>query len=563
MFVPPLSRGSKMLLRTRPSGLSVAMALCFVFSAMTMFVGDALAQSGSAGTAGAGTAGSRTAGTAGAGTAATSTPIGDKWALVIGISKFADGSMNLTFPAKDAKDFAKYLVEGAGFAPDHVRVLINEEATRERILSNLGDTWLPRVALSDDLVVIFISSHGSPSNLDVGGLNYIVAHNTSSRELYATGIPIQELCRILRERVRSKRVVLLLDACHSGSANPAAKGLTRQTNFNANEIAQGTGQLVICSSEPGQLSWESRNYTNSVFTRQLIDCLKQTQESTGIIGTFSHLRRNVEAEVARDRGESQTPVMKTCWAGSDISLAVKVVDPRPGIAEPKSETGFVAVLPPGNQQQQQTAPIYGQPTPGYGQPTPVYGQPNTAVTQPPPVVQKPTVSAASVAGPGKYAILPFSEPVEKDIKGWYKASDVPQLAPKLQQELAAVLAKEFGRDVAPVQDVNVALTNSSGNSSWVQSVGRSVGAKYLIGGKISRVSWRGKVMTGNEYNMVASVQVISAETGQVLWTMNDVSVKKTSWVKDQAMGMGTFFLKEVTPAMAEDIAKGLSKVIPK
>lgn len=522
-----------MLIRT---GLIVIMAICLAFAAILFAGGEVRAQSKSAEAQG------------------VSTPVGDKWALVIGISKFADGSMNLTFPAKDAKDFARYLIDSAGFAPDHVRVLINEEATRERILSNLGDTWLPRVALSDDLVVIFISSHGSPSTLDVRGLNYIVAHNTSAKELYATGIPIQELCRILRERVRSKRVVLVLDACHSGSANPAAKGLIRQSNFNAADIALGTGQLVICSSEPGQVSWESRNYTNSVFTGQLIECLKQTQDSTGIIGTFNHLRRNVEAEVARDRGESQTPVMKTCWTGSDLSLAVRVVDPRPGIAEPKSETGFVAALPPGHQQS----------VPGYGQPTPGYGQPNTPVTQPSPVVlQKPTVPATAVPGPGKYAILPFSEPKEKDIKGWFTASDVPQLAPKLQKELAAVLAKEFGRDVAPVPDVNTALANSSGNSSWVQSVARSVGAKYLIGGSISKVSWRGKVMTGNDYNMVASVQVISAETGQVLWTLNDVVVKKTSWVKDQAMGMGSFFLKEVTPAMAEDIAKSLSKVIPK
>jgi hypothetical protein len=472
------------------------------------------------------------------------TPVGDKWALVIGISKFADSGMNLTFPAKDAKDFANYLVQGAGFAPDHVRVLINEQATRERILSNLGDTWLPRVALSDDLVVIFVSSHGSQSSLDVGGLNYIVAHNTNAKELYATGIPIQELCRIVRERVRSKRVVIVLDACHSGSANPAAKGLTRQSNFNADLIAQGTGQLVICSSEPGQTSWESRNYSNSVFTRQLIDCLKQTQDSTGIIGTFNHLRRNVEAEVARDRGEAQTPVIKNYWSGSDISLAIKPCDPRAGIPEPKEE-------PP-------VATRYPQNEGGSAAQNPATG------AAPPPVLQKPTVSAASAALPGRYAILPFSEPIEKEVKGLsYSAKDVPLMAPLLQKELSEELSKKFGRDVASVQDVNSYLSKSAGSASWMQELGRSVGAKYLIGGTIDKVSFRGKIMTGNEYNMVCSVQVISAETGQVLWRITDMTVKKTSWVKDQAMGMGNFLKKEVTPAMAEDIAQSLSKAIPK
>lgn len=473
----------------------------------------------------------------------TATPVGDKWALVIGISKFADQSMNLTFPAKDAKDFANYLVQSAGFAPDHVRVLINEQATREKILSNLGDTWLPRVALSDDLVVIFVSSHGSPSSLDVGGLNYIVAHNTNSRELYATGIPIQELCRIVRERVRAKRVVIVLDACHSGSANPAAKGLTRQANFNADLIAQGTGQLVICSSEPGQTSWESRNYSNSVFTRQLIDCLKQTQGSTGIIGTFNHLRRNVEAEVARDRGEAQTPVIKNCWTGSDISLAIKPSDPRPGIPEPPEDPP-VAVR---NAADERAAVPQKQ---------------SIAVT-PPPVLNKPTVNIPAVTLPARYAVLPFSEPIEKDIKGWYSAKDVPLLAPIVQQELSEQLQKKFDRDVAPVKDVNSYLTRSSGSNSWVQDLGRSVGAKYLIAGSIDKVSWRGKVMTGNIYIMVCSLQVISAETGQPLWRINGLQVKKSSWVQDQVSGMGKFFQKEVAPSMAEEIAKSLSKAIPR
>lgn len=476
---------------------------------------------------------------------AAAAPVGDKWALVVGISKFEDSSMNLTFPAKDAKDFAKYLTENAGFAPDHVKVLINEEATRERILSSLGDTWLPRVALSDDLVVVFISSHGSPSSSDIAGLNYLVSYNTNPKQLYATGIPIQELCRVIRERVRSKRVVLLLDACHSGAANPAAKGLVRQSNFSAEEIAQGTGQLVICSSEPGQISWESQTYSNSVFTRQLIESLKQTHSSTGIIGTFNHLRRSVEAEVARDRGENQTPVMKNLWSGPDISLAVKPVDPRPGIRDLLDDAA--SAKPPRRSEQEQELPRQ---------------QPQTEAVAPP-VLQKPTVAPGLIAQPGKYAVLPFSGPVLKEVKGWQSENDLPQFPPLLQKTLTNEFASKYARQVASVQDVNAALANCGQGASWIQELGRALGVKYLIGGVIEKVSWHGKVMTGNEYKMTCSVQVICADTGQVLWRIKELEVKKTSWVKDQAMGMARFFNDEVTPEMAGDIARSLSKVIPK
>src|SRR5207302_687031 len=64
-------------------------------------------------------------------------PIKDKWALVVGISNFQNPSIDLKYPAKDAKDFQKYLISQANFAADHVKLLINEDATRERILSEL------------------------------------------------------------------------------------------------------------------------------------------------------------------------------------------------------------------------------------------------------------------------------------------------------------------------------------------------------------------------------------------------------------------------------------------
>ncbi|MBK8223581.1 MAG: caspase family protein [Candidatus Obscuribacter sp.] len=138
-------------------------------------------------------------------------PIKDKWALVIGISEFQDTSINLKYAAKDARDFAQFLVKECKFAPDHVRLLINKNATRENILAEIGDKWLPRVANPDDLVLIFVSSHGSPSKVDLNGVNYLVAHNTDKNSLYATGVPMQDLMRMIKDRVHSDRVVLMID----------------------------------------------------------------------------------------------------------------------------------------------------------------------------------------------------------------------------------------------------------------------------------------------------------------------------------------------------------------
>lgn len=193
-------------------------------------------------------------------------PVKDKWAVVVGISKFRDEKINLRFPAKDAKDFYDYLTTAGNFAKDHVVLLTDQSATREAILTILGDKWLPRLANPDDLVVIYISSHGSPADMDVGGVNYIVAHDSNLECLYATGIPLQHLMGIIRNRVHSNRVVVVLDTCHSGSANVESKGLHRVGNVDASAVMAGTGQMVIASSSPSQSSWEGRHYENSVFT---------------------------------------------------------------------------------------------------------------------------------------------------------------------------------------------------------------------------------------------------------------------------------------------------------
>lgn len=261
-------------------------------------------------------------------------PIRDKWALIVGISKFKDSTLNLRYPSKDAKDFYDFLVTSAGFKRDHIKLLVDEEATRAHILSELGDKWLPRVANPDDLVVIYISSHGSASDLDVGGVNYLLAHDTEVDNLYASGLPMQDLTRIIKGRVHSDRIVLVLDACHSGATTVSdSKGLSRRSNVNADDIAQGTGQLVISSSMPNQVSWESKRDQNSVFTKYLMEGLKA---KPNLGEAFDYMKNKVQEEVLRERGVLQTPVLKSKWQGAELVISAPAVNPAPALeAEPQ------------------------------------------------------------------------------------------------------------------------------------------------------------------------------------------------------------------------------------
>lgn len=275
-------------------------------------------------------------------------PVKDKWALVVGISNFAHPELNLKYPAKDAQDFYNFLIKEGNFQPDHVKLLVDGQATKNKILSELGSRWLPHVANPDDLVLIYISSHGSASEMDVGGVNYIIAHDSDIDDLFTTGIEMQELARTIKRRVHSDRVVVMLDACHSGAASPAAKGLSRTGNIDAEELMQGSGQMVISSSMPQQVSWELKNGQNGAFTKYLIEGLRVNGQKTKLSEAFDFMKDKVQETVLRERGVLQTPVLKQLWEGKQLLLCAKPTAPRPGLddsTENHSESHAVTSLP--------------------------------------------------------------------------------------------------------------------------------------------------------------------------------------------------------------------------
>ncbi|HEY9787539.1 MAG TPA: tetratricopeptide repeat protein [Candidatus Obscuribacterales bacterium] len=259
-------------------------------------------------------------------------PIKDKWAVVIGISNFKDSQLNLRYAAKDAVDFKNYLTNNANFKPDHVKLLLNSEATRENIVATLGDRWLRRLANSDDLVVIYISSHGSAPKEAADNTNFIVPYEGNLDNIVFTGIPMQWLTAGLKELIHCDRVAIVLDVCHGGAVGQESRGMKRTGGFSVNAVAPGKGQLILASSDSDQQSWESRRYPNGIFTKKLIESLQARGDQTPLTEAFQKLKEGVEEEVLRDRAQLQTPVLITSgWTGRDLVLSTRPVAPRPGL----------------------------------------------------------------------------------------------------------------------------------------------------------------------------------------------------------------------------------------
>lgn len=257
----------------------------------------------------------------------------DKWALVIGVGKFEEARLNLDYTTKDARDFAAALSDPSygRFRKDHVHLLLDQEATTRNIKTELN--LIARSAGRDDLVLIYLASHGSARESDVGGVNYVITYDTDVGDpdsLYATALPMVELVNVVRNRVKSRRAVVILDTCHSGGALVAgARGFkvsgvnpSAASEETLNGLRQGEGRAVITSSRIDESSYESAKLHNGYFTFYLIRALMENQGLSPISQVYSTVRDSVAAKVFADLHVHQTPVMSLSDQVADIVLGV-------------------------------------------------------------------------------------------------------------------------------------------------------------------------------------------------------------------------------------------------
>jgi hypothetical protein len=514
-------------------------------------------------------------------------PVKDKWALVIGISKFQNPQISLRYAAKDATDFYNYLVTDGGFARDHVKLLTNEKATHTRILSELGDKWLPRVANPDDLVIIYVSSHGSSSDYDVDGDNFIVTYDTEPTDLYTTALDMQELAKIIKHRVHSRRVALFLDACHSGAITPEAKGMSRTPRIDASKIAVGTGQLVICSSKTDQVSWELKNVPNSVFTKYLIDGLRLNGPKTKLGDAFGYMQDKVQETVLRERGELQTPVLRSEWKGDDLVVAVKPVSPRPGMIDDQqsSPESIPAVVTASNR------PAVSAPTslpivtassipvvaaqskpivPASSKPA-VMVLPTTPTRIPvnqTPIIehvnnnQTTAVVPATVHFKDQILLLPISRASKETVVPssgdlWGVVS-----SPEEFSSLPSILTAEISKKLTAKTGMPVITANYAPSSPReISKLAVRTSCKFVLQVSFESVEWRPGMMS-NKYKMALSGNLISGETGIVSDTIAPFETKKSPFKGDMKGGR-KFFEEDLAPEAASHLVDAVARDLGK
>lgn len=200
---------------------------------------------------------------------------GQTYALLVGVSNYKPGfQKNLSYPAKDAKDLKK-VFDKQGFKSG---LVTSSHATMSNVTERLKK--IAAIAGPDDKIIYFFSGHGGPEVTC----------------LYDGLLPYETIAQILSTS-RCKHIYVMVDACHSGSADAV---------FRENPAYGNITFLVACS--PIQLSYDGKIIDNGYMAKALVGGLRGLADANrDRCITVLELFKYVHKDVVNRSNSSQTP----------------------------------------------------------------------------------------------------------------------------------------------------------------------------------------------------------------------------------------------------------------
>ncbi len=217
---------------------------------------------------------------------------GRSHAVVIGIGDYPY-LPKLPGAAADARTVSKVLEEH-GFA---VTLLLDREATRDRITGELGDRLLPRL-MPEDRLLVYFAGHGVTVGSGDAAMGYLMPWEGDNQRRMATGIAMSELQRIFA-LYPAKHVMFVADACYSGLAlSTRSTGLPTTLSDYLRQVTRKRVRLALTAGAADQEAHEWQGH--GLFTYFFVEALRGQGDSNGDgILTSSELYAFLEPNVAQ------------------------------------------------------------------------------------------------------------------------------------------------------------------------------------------------------------------------------------------------------------------------
>lgn len=252
----------------------------------------------------------------------TGGPLGNRWAVIVGISAYRDNQLNLKFAHQDARSLYDFLLtpEGGAFTAQRMRLLVNGDATTSEVKRAI------RVFLAatgpDDLVLLYFACHGAPDLTGVAKPLYLLTHDADLRDIAGTALPMDDIAWCMNNYVRASRVVIIADACYSaglvtGGRDPAPPTamIVNQYLQKLSESPRGIGYLTSARKDQQSLEDVKWGGGHGVFTWFLLEGLQGAADGYGSgrvkdgLVTLDELAEYVTDRVRHETDRHQEPLL--------------------------------------------------------------------------------------------------------------------------------------------------------------------------------------------------------------------------------------------------------------
>jgi uncharacterized caspase-like protein len=242
-----------------------------------------------------------------AATGSAKPPGGVLHVLAIGVDKFGDkaGGLHLDYAAEDAGAVAKALLKSQKgssckaaslYADVSLTYLPDDKADSAAILDALDDMArsMARNEPGQDVAVILVSSHGEMIDKQFYLIPYGFDAGSEGKSI-KSAISASEFAKKVQALARYGKVLLLLDACHSGAVG--AQGWATDPDAKVLQDAMDLENVnVLTSSKKNELSEELPGWKHGALAQAFLDALVGAADSQGIV-RLSALTDAMENEI--------------------------------------------------------------------------------------------------------------------------------------------------------------------------------------------------------------------------------------------------------------------------
>lgn len=235
--------------------------------------------------------------------------------LTIGINQYNEEyakNLRLQFADRDARDLASAIINTqAALYQVKPTVLLDRDANKTGILRALKNIRAAMEAgTGNDLAVIHFSGHGALVDQKL----FLLPYDVDARDdagIESNGLSVEELRGELAELGRHGRVLVLLDACHSGATTTDGSPLSMDSSALRTALAVANVSVLTSSSGP-EVSYETPELQHGAFTKALLDAFDDPEADVNRNGliTPTGLAAFVENRVPMLTGDKQHPGME-------------------------------------------------------------------------------------------------------------------------------------------------------------------------------------------------------------------------------------------------------------